>query len=332
MRHPDRVRVVEVGPRDGLQNEAAVLSLEQKVEFVTRLAACGLPAIEAGAFVREDRVPQMADTDALFRRLTARLRPAGQTDAAGGGQPGGRGPVLSALVPNRQGMERALACGAAEVAVFTAASDAFARHNINLDVAESLARFRDVLAMAARHGRRVRAYVSTAWWCPYTGRVPPEAARRVAVALAGMGCYEIALSDTLGAATPDEVAALIEQVAREIPVERLAVHLHDTRGTALANVLAALEAGVATVDASAGGLGGCPYAPGASGNLATEDLVYMLHGMKIATGVDLEGVAATSRWLAGVIGRTLPARYLSAGPLPTPMPTAEAGHDAGTNV
>jgi hydroxymethylglutaryl-CoA lyase len=300
--HPRRVRVYEVGPRDGLQNESAVLSLDQKAEFVVRLAACGLPAIEAGAFVRADRVPQMAGTDALFRRLSATLPP-------------GRAPVLSALVPNRQGMERALACGAGEVAVFTAASDAFARHNINMDVAASLARFREVLAMAAPRGLRVRAYVSTAWWCPYSGRVAPEAARRVAAALAEIGCYEIALSDTIGAATPDEVGALIELVGRDVPVERLAVHFHDTRGTALANVLAALAAGIATVDAAAGGLGGCPYAPGASGNLATEDLVYMLQGMEIDTGADLDALTATSRWLAGVIGRPLPGRYAGAGPV-----------------
>lgn len=317
--HPGRVRVVEVGPRDGLQNEGAVLSVDDKAEFVTRLAACGLPQIEAGAFVREDRVPQMAGTDALFRRLTS---------GGGGGTVlraafGDRGPILSALVPNRHGMERALACGAAEVAVFTAATDAFALHNINMPVAESLVRFRDVLAMAAQHGRRVRAYVSVAWWDPYTGRVPPEAARRVAVALAEMGCYEVALSDTIGAATPDEVAALIEQVGRDIPVARLAVHLHDTRGQALANVLAALAAGITTVDAASGGLGGCPYAPGASGNLATEDLLYMLHGMGVETGVDLDAVAATSRWLGGVIGRTLPGRYLSAG-----RPAIPPGTDA----
>jgi hydroxymethylglutaryl-CoA lyase len=305
---PRRVRVVEVGPRDGLQNESAVLSLDQKVEFVRRLAACGLPQIEAGAFVREDRVPQMAGTDALFRRLTLAAGTRGQAADAGA-------PVLSALVPNRHGMERALAAGAGEVAVFTAASDAFARHNINMTVAESLVRFRDVLAMAAEHGRRVRAYVSTAWWCPYAGRVAPDAARRVAVALAEMGCYEIALSDTIGAATPGEVAELVEQVAGDISVARVAVHLHDTRGQALANVLAALETGVTTVDAAAGGLGGCPYAPGASGNLATEDLLYMLHGMGVETGVDLDAVAATSRWLAGVIGRTLPGRYLAAGPM-----------------
>ena len=305
---PRHVRVVEVGPRDGLQNEAAVLPLDQKVEFVRRLAACGLPQIEAGAFVREDRAPQMAGTDALFRRLSP---------GAGAGAP-----VLSALVPNRHGMERALAAGCREVAVFTAASDAFARHNINMTVAESLVRFREVVSMAAAHGLRVRGYVSTAWWCPYTGRVAPDAARRVAVALAEMGCYEIALSDTIGAATPGEVAALVGQVAGDVSIARVAVHLHDTRGTALANVLAALESGVTTVDAAAGGLGGCPYAPGASGNLATEDLLYMLHGMEVATGADLDAVAATSRWLAGVIGRPLPGRYLAAGP----VRPAEAGY------
>ena len=306
LRVPPRVRVFEVGPRDGLQNEATVLSLDDKVEFVRRLAACGLPQIEVGAFVREDRVPQMAGTDALFRRLTQ-----------GGGMntaPGGH-PVLSALVPNRHGMERALAAGVDEVAVFTAASDAFAQHNINMTVAESLAGFRAVLAIARGQGMRVRAYVSTAWWCPYGGRVPPEAARRVAAALAEMGCYEVALSDTIGAATPSEVAALVEQVAGDISIARVAVHLHDTRGTALANVLAALETGVTTVDAAAGGLGGCPYAPRASGNLATEDLLYMLHGLGIETGVDLDAVVATSRWLGGRIDRALPSRYLSAGPV-----------------
>ena len=324
-RVPPRVRVVEVGPRDGLQNEAAVLSLDEKVEFVGRLAACGLPHIEAGAFVREDRVPQMAGTDALFRRLgrTGGVR----AQAMNGG--GAHLPVLSALVPNRHGMERALGAGVDEVAVFTAASDAFARHNINMTVADSLVRFREVLAMAAEHGLRVRAYVSTAWWCPYTGRVAPDDARRVAVALAEMGCYEIALSDTIGAATPLEVAALVQLVARDVPVGRLAVHFHDTRGTALANVLAALDAGVTTVDAAAGGLGGCPYAPGASGNLATEDLLYMLHGMGVETGVDLESLAATSRWLVNVIGRTLPARYLNAGP---PLPVAEAGYGTDAKV
>lgn len=296
---PKRVRVVEVGPRDGLQNESVVLPVETKAAFVRRLAEAGFPVIEAGAFVRPDRIPQMADTDELLRRLA-----------------GVRGPVLSALVPNRRGMERALACGLREVAVFTAASEEFARHNINIGIAESLDRFREVLALARDHGCRVRAYVSTAWWCPYAGRIAPDAVRRVASALIEMGCYEISLGDTIGAATPGEVSTLIDRLALDLPVRALAVHFHDTRGTALANVLSALLRGVTTVDASAGGLGGCPYAPGASGNLATEDLLYMLHGMEIETGVDLAVVADASRGLAASLGHALPSRYLQAGPPP----------------
>jgi len=288
---------VEVGPRDGLQHEREALSLDDKVTLVTRLAAAGLPAIEVGAFVRPDRVPQMAETDMLCRRLA-----------------GVRGPVLSALVPNLQGMERALACGLREVAVFTAASESFTRHNINSTIDASLERFRDVRSAASAHGCRVRAYVSTAWWCPYEGRVDPDAVRRVAGRLVAMGCDEISLGDTVGAATPGEVSDLLERLARDLPVEALAVHFHDTRGTALANVLAALSRGVAIVDAAVGGLGGCPYAPGASGNLATEDLVYMLEGMGIETGVDLDRLALASRPLAGLLGHPLPSRYLQAGP------------------
>lgn len=295
---PRRVRVVEVGPRDGLQNERVTLPAGTKAAFIRRLAAAGLAAIESGAFVRPDRVPQMADTDEVFRALA---------DV--------RGPVLSALVPNRRGLLRALACGVREVAVFTAASEAFARRNINMSIAESLATFRDVARAAREHGCRVRAYVSTAWWCPYSGRVDPEAVVRVAAALAEMGCGEIALADTVGAATPAEVSALVERVARTLPAGSLAVHFHDTRGTALANVLASLLCGIAVVHASAGGLGGCPYAPGASGNLATEDLLYMLHGMGIETGVDLDAVAAASRSIEGALGHPLPSRYLEAGPL-----------------
>jgi len=294
---PRRVRVVEVGPRDGLQNEHVILPLDVKVAFIRRLAAAGFPLIEAGAFVRPDRVPQMADTDEVFRRLT------------------GLGPVLSALVPNRRGMGRALACGLREVAVFTAASETFVRHNINRSIEESLVQFREVLRLAEEHRCRVRAYVSTAWWCPYTGRVDPDAVCRVAASLVEMGCYEVSLGDTIGAATPDEVSALIEQLARILPAGALAVHFHDTRGTALANVLAALLCGIATVDTSAGGLGGCPYAPGASGNLATEDLLYMLHGMGIETGVDLAAVAVASRSLAEALDHPLPSRFLQAGPI-----------------
>ncbi len=307
---PRRVRVVEVGPRDGLQNERAVLPVEAKVEFIRRLAASGLPMIEVGAFVRPDRVPQMADTDEVLRRLE-RLR-----------GPGARGgPILTALVPNRRGMERALACGLREVAVFTAASEAFAEKNINMSIDESLAAFEEVLRLADARGAGVRGYISTAWWDPYTGPVPRDAVRRVARALIDIGCYEISLGDTIGTATPREVTGLIEWIAQDLPVSSIGVHFHDTRGTALANVLAALSCGVTSVDASAGGLGGCPFAPGASGNLATEDLLYMLHGMGVETGVDLEAVVAASKAIEGALGHPLPSRYLQAGP-PGPVPGA----------
>lgn len=300
-RVPRRVRVVEVGPRDGLQNERAILPVEVKVEFITRLAAAGLPVVEVGAFVRSDRVPQMAETDEVLRRLPA----AGPT-------------VFSALVPNRQGMARAAECGLKEVAVFTAASEAFVRQNINMTIDESLAKFQEVIAVARPLGCRVRAYVSTAWWCPYAGRISPQSVRRVAVALYAMGCYEISLGDTIGAATPADVIALLDLLAHDLPVNALAAHFHDTRGTALANVLAALESGVATVDASAGGLGGCPYAPGASGNLATEDLLYMLEGMGIETGVRLDSVAEASRSIARLLDHPLRSRYLEAGSVQLP--------------
>jgi len=295
-RVPRKVRVVEVGPRDGLQNERAILSVEAKVEFVMRLAAAGLPVVEAGAFVRSDRVPQMADTDEIFRRL-----------------PAGGSTVFSALVPNTQGMERAAGCGVREVAVFTAASEAFVRRNINMTIEESLSTFRGVIAMARPLGCRVRAYVSTAWWCPYAGRISPERVRQVAVALYTMGCYEISLGDTIGAATPAEVVALFDLLTGDLPLDALAAHFHDTRGTALANVLAALACGIGTIDASAGGLGGCPFAPGASGNLATEDLLYMLHGMGVETGIDLPTVVRASRVVAGLLDHPLRSRYLQGG-------------------
>jgi hydroxymethylglutaryl-CoA lyase len=290
---PRSVRIVEVGPRDGLQNERAIVPLGAKVEFISALAAAGIPVIEAGAFVRPDRVPQMADTDAVFRRLPAY----GRT-------------VFSALVPNKRGMERAVECRAKEVAVFTAASEAFARANINMTIEESLAAFREVVLVARSVGCRVRGYVSTAWWCPYTGRVPPEHVRRVVISLRDIGCYEISVGDTIGWATPGEVASLLTLLTGDVCPEAIAVHFHDTRGTALANVLAALECGIATIDASAGGLGGCPYAPGASGNLATEDLLYMLHGMGIETGVDLNAVARASCAVGPLLGHPLPSRYL----------------------
>jgi hydroxymethylglutaryl-CoA lyase len=294
---PRRVTVVEVGPRDGLQNEAVPLSVEERVAFCDRLVAAGLPVVEVGAFVSPKWVPQMAGSEEVLRRVG---KPAGVR--------------LSVLVPNRTGYERALAAGAREIAVFTAASETFSLRNTNASIDESFARFSEFLPRARREGLRVRGYVSTCFGCPYEGAVPPERVLDVALRLVDAGCGEVSIGDTIGVAVPTQVADVLGRVARVIPAGHLAVHFHDTRGTALANVLAALQEGVGVVDSSAGGLGGCPYAPGASGNLATEDLLYMLHGMGIETGVDLAAVAAASRALGERLGRPLPSRYLQAGP------------------
>lgn len=301
---PKTVRVIEVGPRDGLQNEPDIVPLDAKVAFIEQLAGAGLPLIEVGSFVRSDRVPQMADTEDVVRRVSA----------GPPGAPGGRTPIYAALVANRRGLERAMACGLHSIVVFAAASEAFAQANIGMSIAESLDVFRQVVGEARRSGLSARGYVSTAWWCPYSGPVESESVHRVAMTLLEMGCAEISVADTIGAATPVEVQTLLERLLRETPAARMSVHFHDTRGGALANVLASLDMGIATVDASAGGLGGCPFAPGALGNLATEDLLYMLHGMGIETGVNLKEVQAASRRMEAVLGRRLPSRYLRAGP------------------
>jgi hydroxymethylglutaryl-CoA lyase len=294
---PARVTIVEVGPRDGLQNEKVSLSVEDRVAFCDRLIAAGLPVVEVGALVSPKRVPQMADSEEVLRRVSAR--------------PGTRLPVL---VPNRAGFERALAAGAREIAVFTAASETFSRRNTNASIDESFSRFATFLPEAKRGGLRVRGYVSTCFGCPYEGAVPPERVVEVARRLVEAGCDEVSIGDTIGVAVPTQVVDVIGRLGQVVPRQRLAAHFHDTRGTALANVLAALGEGVTVVDSSAGGIGGCPFAPGASGNLATEDLVYMLHGMGIETGVTLSAVADASRSLAARLARPLPSRYLQAGP------------------
>jgi hydroxymethylglutaryl-CoA lyase len=296
---PRRVTVVEVGPRDGLQNEAVPLPVEDRVAFCDRLVAASLPVIEVGAFVSPRWVPQMAGTDEVLRRVRKSA-----------------GVRLLVLVPNREGYLGARAAGAREIAVFTAASETFSQRNANASIDETFARFAGFVGEAKADGLRVRGYVSAAFGCPYEGKVRPERVVAVARRLVEAGCDEVSIGDTIGVAVPTQVAEVMERLQQAIPVDRLAAHFHDTRGTALANVLAALEEGVSVVDASAGGLGGCPYAPGASGNLATEDLLYMLHGMGIETGVDLEAVAAASRALASRLGRELPSRYLRAGPAP----------------
>jgi hydroxymethylglutaryl-CoA lyase len=292
---PARVRLVEVGPRDGLQNESKIVATDVKLELIRRLADSGLRHIEATAFVSPKRVPQMADHDALMRALPRRP-----------------GLIYSALTPNLVGFEAALAAGADEVAVFGAASETFSRKNINCSIAESLKRFEDVMRAAARHGIPVRGYVSCVLGCPYEGAIAPAAVAEVAAALHEMGCHEISLGDTIGVGTPGRTVAMLEAVARRVPLERLAGHFHDTYGQALANVYAALELGVAVFDASVAGLGGCPYAPGASGNLATEDLLYMLDGLGIDTGVHLDALLAADRYICKALQRPTQSRVARA--------------------
>ncbi|MFB9068883.1 hydroxymethylglutaryl-CoA lyase [Pseudofulvimonas gallinarii] len=285
------IRIVEVGPRDGLQNEQTLVPTRTKIELIDRLAATGLRTVEATAFVHPKWVPQMADATEVMAGLDPR--------------PGVSYPVL---VPNLQGLERALAAGAREVAVFTAASEAFNLKNTNASIADSLERFRPVLARAVEAGVAVRGYVSTVLGCPYQGDVPVADVVGVATALHEMGCYEVSLGDTIGVGTPRKAAALLVAVASQVPMAALAVHFHDTWGQALANILACVEAGVRVVDSSVAGLGGCPYARGATGNVATEDVVYMLDGLGLETGVDLEALAQVGGWISAELDRTSQSR------------------------
>jgi hydroxymethylglutaryl-CoA lyase len=282
---PGRVTVVEVGPRDGLQNEAAIVPTAAKVRFIEMLAAAGLPVVEATSFVHPAAVPQLADADQVLPRIARR--------------PGVRYPVL---VPNMRGMERAVAAGADAVAVFTAASEAFAQANIRMTIAESLKAFAPVLATARTAGMWTRGYVSTAFGCPYQGEVDPVAVADVAVALAELGCDQISVGDTIGVAEPDDVDRVLLPLLERLPAERLALHLHDTRGRAIDNAAAGLQLGIATFDASASGLGGCPFAPGAPGNLATETLVSWLHGLGIETGVDEPALLDASAYIRSLLG------------------------------
>lgn len=294
---PHAVRVVEVGPRDGLQNEKALIPTPQKIQFIHMLADAGLPVVEATSFVSPRAIPQLSDASEVMLGLTQR--------------PSTSYPVL---VPNVKGMERALAAGVRAIAVFTAASESFTRHNINTTIDESLANFRPVVALARQNGVAVRGYISTVFGCPYEGKVEVAQVLHVARALLEMGVGELSLGDTIGVATPNQVVDVIGLLVNDgaIPLAQLAVHFHDTRGTALANVLVALQLGISIVDSSAGGLGGCPYAPGAAGNLATEDLLYMLHGMGIQTGVDLDKVVAASRFIAPLLGHPPTSKYYQA--------------------
>jgi len=290
-----RVTIVEVGPRDGLQNERAIVSTPDKIEFVDRLSAAGFPVIEVTAFVSPKWVPQMADAAEVCAGITRRA-----------------GTRYTALVPNLAGLERATAAGITEIAIFAASTETFSRRNINQGIDDSLATYRQVCDRAVSAGLRVRGYLSTAFGCPFEGQVEPSRVAEVAARLLDLGVFEVAISDTIGIAHPGQVPLVLDAVLARIPVERVALHFHDTRGTALANVLASLPYGVATFDASSGGLGGCPYAPGAAGNLATDDLIYMLDGLAIETGVALAAVSDASAFIATKIDHRLPSRYAQA--------------------
>ncbi len=283
---PKSVKIVEVGPRDGLQNEKGVISAVDKIKFIDLLSDTGLKTIEATSFVSPKWVPQLADAGEVYKGIQKK--------------PGVSYPVL---VPNEKGMERALACGVKEIAVFTAASESFNQKNINASIAESIERFKPVMAMAAKHSIKVRGYISTVIGCPYEGAIKPEAVARVAKQLAAIGCYEISLGDTIGVGTPVKAQAMLKAAAAEVPMARLAVHFHDTYGQALANIHACLELGVAVVDSSTSGLGGCPYAKGATGNVATEDVLFMLTGMGIETGADMTKLLAAGSFISSVLNR-----------------------------
>jgi hydroxymethylglutaryl-CoA lyase len=295
MRVPDRVTVVEVGPRDGLQNEAQRVATADKIAFVDALSAAGFRVIEVSAFVSPKWVPQMGDAAEVFAGIR-------------------RMPTVryTALVPNLPGLERAHAAGLSEIAIFAASSETFSRKNMNQGIDESLSTYRDVCARASALGLRVRAYLSTSFGCPFEGEIAPARVAELAAALVDMGASEVAVSDTIGVGHPALVRTVVEAVAARVPLERIALHFHDTRGMALANVMAGLDLGVTTFDASAGGLGGCPYAPGATGNLATEDLIYMLDGLGVETGVSLPALLEASRVIEPKVGHDLPSRLYRA--------------------
>jgi isopropylmalate/homocitrate/citramalate synthase len=299
----DHVNIVEVGPRDGLQNEKVSIPTDVKVDFITALVDAGLRTVEAGAFVHPKWVPQMADTADVYRDIPK--------------DPGVDYPVL---VPNIRGLERALEAGVRSISIFTAASETFNKRNINMSIDESFVNFAPVMDRALAEGLRVRGYVSCGLGCPYEGEVPPERVLEVAARLLDIGCYEVSIGDTIGVGTPLQAQGLIGLLLQVIPPSKLAMHFHDTRGTALANTLAALEMGISTYDASAGGLGGCPFAPGASGNLATEDLVYLLNGLGIPSGVDLDRLVAASLVIAPHLDHPLPGKYLQACRPKAPQP------------
>jgi hydroxymethylglutaryl-CoA lyase len=295
-----KIKIFEVGPRDGLQNESELLTLEQKVQFISLLIKAGHKNIEAGAFVRADKIPQMADTKDLLKRLP-------------------KSPTVNfwSLVPNERGYQDALSSGIKNIAIFTAASETFNEKNINTSIDGSFERFKLFVPDARKRKIRIRGYISTAFGCPYEGKVDPKVVLKVASRLVKMGCDEISVGDTIGVATPNQVHKLSKSLIKSVGAKKLALHFHDTRGTALANILAGIEEGVRIFDSSSAGIGGCPYAPGAAGNVATDDLLYMLKGMDIHTGVDLKLQVKASEYVQRILGRRLPSKYLQAA-LATP--------------
>ncbi len=295
---PPEVSVYEVSPRDGLQNESATVPLRGKLRLIDALGAAGLRRIEITSFVSPKWIPQLADADEVAAEVMGSPR---------------EGIDYSALCPNARGLERARAAGIKEIAVFLSASETHNQKNINKTISETMAAFQDTVKPAVASGMRVRGYVSTVWGCPYEGDVDPKRALSIARDLLDLGCYQVSLSDTIGSGTPLQTRRILELVKTEIPTEKLAMHMHDTRGTALANIVVGLELGIRTFDASVGGLGGCPYAPGAAGNVATEDLVYMLHGMGIRTGIDLERLVEAGKAAESVVARQLPGKVHQAG-------------------
>lgn len=301
-----QISIVEVGPRDGLQNEAKTLPVQWRVRFIEKLAAAGLRRIEAGAFVSPKWVPQMQGSTDVFLALNEKKWP--------------KDIRFSALTPNLHGFEQAVKAGVKEVAIFGACSESFSRKNINCTIDESFKRFEEVTKAAKKHKIKVRGYLSTVFGCPYEGKVNPKKVFKITERMMDLGVYEVSLGDTIGVATPNQVHDILKGVKKITPLKTVAMHFHDTRGTALANVLASLEDGVKTYDSSAGGLGGCPYARGASGNLATEDLVYLLHGMGLKTGVDLDKLVTLSREVGPEIGHELPSKVVKAGGASVPAP------------
>lgn len=292
-----KVQVVEVALRDGLQNESINVSISDRIELARRMIDAGVTRMELGAFVRPDRVPQMRGSSEVIEKVLEN-KPKGD---------------FSALVPNARGMQEALKTAVKEIAVFTAASESFTQANINCSIDESFERFKDVVKMAKKNKIKVRGYLSTCFGCPYEGAVKEKKVVQVAERLLDLGCYEISIGDTIGVANPDQIESVFKKLSKRIPLKRLAGHFHDTRGTALANILRAYDVGVRIFDSSLGGLGGCPYAPGAAGNVSTEDVLYMLEGMGIKTGINLEKMIQTSQWFSEVMDKKLPSKMAKAG-------------------